>query len=75
MNIMKSAKLIPHLVPGDLTAFLTAARSLGQHEGNILLHIILAYSRYPTVLEDLAPRLAELPTQFTARTCVCPREL
>ena len=75
INIMKPAELIPHLVPGDLTAFLKAVKSLGQHEGNLMLHVILAISKYPTVLEDLAPRLAKLPTRLTARTCVCPREL
>ena len=53
-------------MPGDLTAFLAAVKSLGHHEGNLLLHSILAFSKYPTVLEDLAPRLAKLPKLLKA---------
>ena len=66
-HLIQSASLLPHLVPGDLPAFLAAVRSLGQHEGNLLLHSILAFSKYPTVVEDLAPRLARLPKQLKAQ--------
>ena len=65
-HLTQSAPLRPHLVPGDLPAFIAAVRSLGHHEGNLLLHSILAFSKYPTVLEDLAPRLARLPKQLKA---------
>ena len=66
-NLIQSASLVPHLVPGDLPAFLAAVRSLREHQGNLLLHSILAFSKYPTVLEDLAPRLAKLPKQLKAQ--------
>ena len=66
-HLIQSASLLPHLVPGDLPAFLAAVRSLREHQGNLLLHSILAFSKYPTVLEDLAPRLAKLPKQLKAQ--------
>jgi hypothetical protein len=66
-HLIQSASLLPHLVPGDLPAFLAAVRSLGRHQGNLLLHSIFAFSKYPTVLEDLAPRLAKLPKQLKAQ--------
>ena len=53
-HLIQSASLLPHLVPGDLPAFLAAVRSLREHQGNLLLHSILAFSKYSTVLEDLA---------------------
>ena len=66
-HLIQVASLLPHLVPGDLPAFLAAVRSLREHQGNLLLHSILAFSKYPTVLKDLAPRLAKLPKQLKAQ--------
>lgn len=65
--LMKVATLLPHLVPGDLQAFLRAVRLLGCHEGNLLLHSILVFTKYPTVVEDIAPRLAKLPMKLKAQ--------
>ena len=66
-HLNQSASLLQHLVPGGLTAFLAAAKSLGEHQGNLLLHSILAFAKYPTVVNDLAPRLANLPKHLKAQ--------
>ena len=70
INLVRSAPLLARSEPGDLSAFIAASRSLGRHEGNLLLHSILALSKYPTVVENLTTHFAKLPKQLKAHVGV-----
>ena len=53
--------------PGDVQAFEKAIDALGKHQGNFLLHYILAISKYPTALKILLTNFQTLVVGFNAK--------
>ncbi len=57
--------ILAELMPtGDVCAYMDACDALQCHQGNVLLHYLLAQAKYPMVVRHFASLLAGLPAGF-----------